>query len=300
MTNLPPKHQNRLIQGDVMDTLRALPDGCVDMIFGDPDYGVGIDYGGHTYRKVDKWQQYLDWYRALTTESMRVLSDRGNLFMLNYPRQNAHLWATCLDTLAHDVQEYVWVYPTNVGHSKRRFTTAHRSILHATKSPDNKFYKDQVAQPYKNPTDPRIRQRIRAGHKGRMPYSWFEFNLVKNVARDKTVHACQIPIALFDLLMQAATQPSDSIFILFGGSGSEVIHARNQGRTFLSCEMHQGYHQMIEKRLAHATGAIPQGYRLRDLIENHAPEAVQEVRTQVLAAGQASPAGLATAPQKLL
>ena len=48
--------------------------------------------------------------------------------------------------------DYVWVYNTNVGHTNRRFTTAHRSILHATKSRNNRFYKEQVAQPYQNPT----------------------------------------------------------------------------------------------------------------------------------------------------
>ena len=65
--------------------------------------------------------------------------------MMNYPKQNAYLRVKCLDSISYDVQEYVWVYNTNVGHSKRRLTTAHRSILHATKSKDNHFYKDNIA-----------------------------------------------------------------------------------------------------------------------------------------------------------
>ncbi len=101
--------------------------------------------------------------------------------MINYPKQNAYLRVKYLDEHAYDVQDYVWIYNTNVGHSKRRFTTAHRSILHATKSKDNKFYKENVAVPYQNPNDKRIKARIAAGHKGRMPYSWFYFDLVKNV-----------------------------------------------------------------------------------------------------------------------
>ena len=31
----------------------------------------------------------------------------------------------------------------------------------------------------------RIQQNIANGSKGRMPYSWFEFNLVKNVSKEK-------------------------------------------------------------------------------------------------------------------
>ena len=149
----------------------------------------------------------------------------------------------------YDLQEYVWVYNTNVGHSKRRFTTAHRSILHATKSKNNAFYKEQVAQPYKNPEDRRIKGRIANGSKGRMPYSWFEFNLVKNVSKDKTFHACQIPIPLYDMLLKASTVEGDDVFILFGGSGSEIVHTEQLCRTYLSCEIHPGYHQMIFERL---------------------------------------------------
>ena len=83
------------------------------------------------------WNDYINWYVRLTRECMRVLKPTGNLFMMNYPKQNAHLRVNYLDENAFGVQEYVWVYNTNVGHSKRRFTKAHRSILHATKPKNN-------------------------------------------------------------------------------------------------------------------------------------------------------------------
>ena len=289
MPTLPSEYHNQVILGDVMETLGDLPRGSIDMIFGDPDYGVGIDYAGRTYKSISKWEEYLEWYGDLTKECLRVLSKRGNLFMMNYPRQNAHLRVRYLendeekdeDKKAYDVQDYAWVYPTNVGHSPRRFTTAHRSILHITKSKDNKFYKDQCAQPYKNPTDPRIRKRIAEGHKGRMPYSWFEFNLVKNISRDKTLHACQIPVDLYDLFLRASTRKNDKVFILFGGSGSEVVHTKNAGRTYLSCEMHPDYHRLIEARLENG-GAIPKGARLHDWMKENQRAAQQIPRQEAL------------------
>ncbi len=259
MSKIPSKFRDKVFLRDVMETLKDLPTGSVDMIYGDPDYGVGINYNGAKY--TSKWDEYIHWYTDLTRECMRVLSPTGNLFMINYPKQNAYLRVKYLDDAAHMVHDYVWVYPTNVGHSARRFTTAHRSILHAVKSKNNNFYKDQVAQPYKNPEDHRIKMRIAAGHKGRMPYSWFEFNLVKNVSRDKTFHACQIPVALFEMLANAATRPDDSIFILFGGSGSEIVKAREMGRTFLSCEIQEQYQKMILDRLQ-GNGEIRDEYRL--------------------------------------
>ncbi len=251
--------RNQVFNADVLDVLAKIPDNSLDMVYGDPDYNVGINYSGKNYTK--KWSEYVAWYIELTKESMRILKPTGSLFMMNYPKQNAYLRVNYLDDTAYDVQDYVWVYNTNVGHSKRRFTTGHRSILHATKSKDNAFYKDQVALPYQNPSDKRIKQRMLEGHSGRMPYSWFYFDLVKNVSKDKTFHACQIPLDLVEMLIKSCTQESDDVFILFGGSGSELVLCQNLNRNFVSCETHHSYYEMILERLRH-NGAIDNEHRL--------------------------------------
>ena len=259
MSELPQKYQNKVLKLDVLKVLKDLPNSCVNMIYADPDYNVGVNYaGGKNYTK--NWDNYIKWYSELITESMRVLTLDGNLFTINYPRQNAHLWVKCLDEIAYDVNEYAWVYNTNVGHSKRRFTTAHRTILHATKSKENKFFKNNVAQPYQNPEDVRIQQRMKEGSNGRMPYSWFYYNLVKNVSKDKTFHSCQIPRALTEMLVKASTEYGDSVFILFGGSGSEILLTKDIGRVYLSCEINEEYHSMIKDRLRN-NGAIRIEYK---------------------------------------
>jgi site-specific DNA-methyltransferase (adenine-specific) len=251
--------RNKVFNQDVIDTLKQLPDNCLDVVYGDPDYNVGINYAGKNY--TTKWNDYIDWYMELTKESMRVLKPTGSLFMMNYPKQNAYLRVKYLDEAAYDVQDYVWIYNTNVGHTPRRFTTAHRSILHATKSKDNHFYKDNVAVPYQNPTDKRIQGRIAAGHLGRMPYSWFYYDLVKNVSKDKTFHACQIPLNLVEMLIKSCTQENDDIFILFGGSGSELVLCQKLKRNFISCELHTEYYTMINDRLRN-NGEIKDEFRL--------------------------------------
>ena len=98
---------NKLYNDDVLKILKTLPDSSLDMVYGDPDYNVGINYNGSRY--MQKWDDYIAWYCALATESMRVLKPSGNLFMMNYPKQNAYLRVQCLDSIAYDVQDYVWV-----------------------------------------------------------------------------------------------------------------------------------------------------------------------------------------------
>jgi DNA modification methylase len=249
---------NKVFQQDIMSILKELPDKCIDMVYGDPDYNVGVKYGDKSYTK--NFDEYIEWYIELARESLRVLKDTGNMFFINYPKQNAYLRAKYLDHTCYEVLDYVWVYNTNVGHSLKRFTTAHRSILHCRKTTNNNFYKNNVAEPYKNPTDRRIRNNLANGSKGRMPYDWLYFDLVKNVSCEKTFHACQIPQALSELLVKSCTKPKDIVLVLFGGSGAEVEVCKNLGRQFISAEIDPKYYKVIIDRLKN--GSVPEKHRL--------------------------------------
>lgn len=253
------KYLDQVFLMDIMELLKKLPDKSIDMVYGDPDYNVGIKYGDKSYTKT--FNEYIDWYVDLARESLRVLKDDGNMFLINYPKQNAYLRVKYLDRACYEVSDYVWVYNTNVGHTPKRFTTAHRSILHCRKVKYNKFYKDNVSVPYKNPTDKRILRNLANGSKGRMPYDWFYFDLVKNVSREKTFHACQIPQKLSEMLIQSCTMPNDNVLVLFGGSGSEVEICKILKRQYISAEIDKKYHKLILDRIS--TGRIEEKYRLR-------------------------------------
>ena len=250
---------NKVYNDDIFNILKSLPDNSIDMIYSDPDYNVGIKYNGVSYTK--NFNEYIDWYIELAKESLRVLKPTGNLFFINYPKQNAHLRVKFLDAHCYNVFDYVWVYNSNVGHSPKKFTTAHRSILHCTKSKENNWYKNQVAEPYKNPTDKRILKNLANGSCGRMPYSWLNYELVKNVSKDKTIHSCQIPKELYNKLLFASTKPNDLVLIHFGGSGGEIIQTKKANRNFISAELDTTYVEMINDRLSN-DGKINEQFKL--------------------------------------
>ena len=142
------KFINKVFHDDILNVLKKLPDNSIDMIYGDPDYNVNINYAGKNY--TTKFEEYIGWYIALTKECVRVLKDNGNIMMMNYSQPNAHLRVKYLDepnSGVEMVEEYVWLYNYNFGIKTNRFTRAHRSILHVTKSKENKFYRDNVAEP---------------------------------------------------------------------------------------------------------------------------------------------------------
>jgi DNA modification methylase len=255
--NIEP-YLNKVFLTDILDLLKELPDKSIDMVYGDPDYNVGVKYGDKNYKK--SFDDYIQWYIKLTSESLRVLKDTGNMFLINYPKQNSYLRVKYLDEACFDVLDYVWIYNTNVGHSPNRLTTAHRSILHCRKTSKSNFYKENISVPYLNPTDKRIKGNIAKGSKGRMPYDWLYFNLVKNVSKEKTFHACQIPQALSELLINSCTQPNDIVLVLFGGSGSELEICKKINRQYISAEIDEKYYNMILDRLSN--GHIQDKYKL--------------------------------------
>jgi len=256
---LAEEYLDKVFLKDVMELLKELPDRCVDMVYGDPDYNVGRKYGDKSYTR--DFDEYISWYVELAKEALRVLKDTGNMFLINYPKQNAYLRVNFLDKACYEVCDYAWVYNTNVGHTPKRLTTAHRSILHCRKTKDNCFYKDNIAVPYQNPTDRRIRANLANGSKGRMPYSWIYFDLVKNVSKEKTFHSCQIPQALSEMLIKSSTTEGDVVMVLFGGSGSEIEVCRALKRHFISAEIDEKYYKLIQDRLCR--GKIDEQYKLK-------------------------------------
>lgn len=256
---------------DVFKMLDRIPDQSVDLVYGDPDYNVGRQYNGKSYTK--DFDEYIEWYKKLAKESLRILKKKGNMFFINYPKQNSHLRVKFLDDYCERVNDYAWVYNSNIGHSKYKFTRAHRSVLHCTKSEKNKFYKNQVAQPYKNPNDRRIKKRKENGSKGRMPYDWFYFDLVKNVSKEKTTHSCQIPQDLVKLLFKSCTREEDTAVVLFGGSGSELEVAKKLGLHYISAEIDEEYYEIILDRLKN--GGISPEYRMGNQMKNKENEVEQ-------------------------
>lgn len=248
---------NHVFLGDVLEMLAQIPDGTVDCVFSDPDYNVNIRYNGHSYTR--EFKEYIDWYIQLNKELVRILRPTGNLFSVNYPKQNSYLRVGYLDQACYEVFDYTWIYNCNIGHSPNRLTSAHRSILHGRMSEHSRFYKDQIAVPYQNPEDKRIQQRLAEGSVGRMPYDWFYFDLVKNVSKEKTFHACQIPQKLSEMLILSCTKPGDVVCIPFGGSGAELDVCQQLGRNFIAAEIDPLYHQLICDRLS--TGEIRAEYR---------------------------------------
>lgn len=81
-----------VIQGDCLELMKVLPDGCVDAVITDPPYGVGFSYDSHD----DSSPSYLDWVLSCFSETRRistvVMLTTGMRNLWHYPKPN---WVLC-------------------------------------------------------------------------------------------------------------------------------------------------------------------------------------------------------------
>ena len=133
-----------------------------------------------------------------------------------------------------------WVYNSNTPRQ-------HRDIAFFGIKPD--FTK--VKQPYKNPEDKRIAQRIAEGHEGGMLYDWWELNQVKNVSKDKNgeIHPCQMPVDVMRRIV--GILPEDMVIVdPFMGSGTTAIAAIKEKRHFIGFELNKQYYDKACLRIS--------------------------------------------------
>ena len=130
-----------------------------------------------------------------------------------------------------------WVYNSNTAKQ-------HRDIAFFGITPDFR----KVLQPYKNPNDKRIKERIERGIGGGRLYDWWNINQVKNVSKKNNSHPCVMPLEVMKNIV--GILPEDYlIFDPFTGSGTTGIACKILDRDFIGCELDQQYCELANKRI---------------------------------------------------
>ena len=237
-----------ILNGDCLEELFKIPSQSIELVITDPPFNIGKKYNSYTDSRTKS--DYLQWCVDWLFEIGRVLKPGGALYLFNYPENNVEL-KKVLDGIMTFKRWCTWHYPTNTGMSPTNYTRSQYSILFYVKGGKipRVFNKDDIAEPYKNPTDKRIKALIAAGKKGRTPYDVFIFNQVKNVSKDKTDHPCQIPVDLLQIFVKASSNPGDWILDPFGGSFSTAVAAKRWGRNSINIEIDSHYCEIGRERL---------------------------------------------------
>ena len=192
----------------------------------DPPFNVGYKY--NTYKDSMPEAEYLEWIKGIVT-----FYDVP-FVLVHYPDM---LHKISITTGIAPERVVSWVYNSNTAKQ-------HRDIAYYKVIPDFK----RVRQPYKNPNDKRIKQRIAEGKMGAKLYDWWEINQVKNVSKEKTAHPCQMPL---EVMKRVIGILPDNVLVVdpFLGSGTTGLACKELGVDFIGCEIDRDYYEIAKKRL---------------------------------------------------
>ena len=214
-----------IYHGDCREIKPQLGGGVV---VSDPPYNVGYHYENYSDNlSVEDYQELI---RAVCPLPCVLIHYAEALVALSW-------------TLEEIPDKMVaWVYPSN---TPRQW----RGIAWWGVKPD--FTLD--GQPYKNPADKRIAERIANGESARL-YDWWEIDQIKNVGKEKTDHPCQIPLAVMSRIIKIT--PSEIIIDPFMGSGTTLRAAKDLGRKAIGIELNERYCEISAKRLSQEVLAL--------------------------------------------
>lgn len=131
----------------------------------DPPYNIGYNYKSKFKDNMTQ-RAYSDMHYDFLELAYDSTKDGGSFFLINYPEIIAQYYHTIMDTRWNVHQWITWVYPSNIGVTKKKFTRASRTVLWLTKGDAPKVNIKAVTQPYKNPNDKRVKALIGGGVSG--------------------------------------------------------------------------------------------------------------------------------------
>ena len=193
----------------------------------DPPYNIGYEY--NEYPDDLSTSDYIELIGNLKGKRTAII---------HYPEESMKYFVPALG-VPDEVN--VWAYNSNLPNRH------HRLINYYNLKPDY----TKVLQPYKNPNDKRIKERIARGIKGARSYDWFsDINLVKNVSKVDFNHPCPVPVELMERIIKLTSEEGDLIFDPFAGSGTTAIACMNTNRRFIGAEIDTLYFDMANARIA--------------------------------------------------
>ena len=88
--NLDSLALNTVHTTDCLEGMKRLPHEYVDLVFADPPYNIGVDYGNGS-SSLDRHDAYYDWCSEWFRAVELVLRQGGIFYLMHYPEHVAYL-----------------------------------------------------------------------------------------------------------------------------------------------------------------------------------------------------------------
>ena len=242
-----------IVLGDCIEGMKRLDEGTINLIIADPPYNLDKDFG--QWKETERRGEWKDWTREWLCEALRVLSDRGNIFVYGIHRHQC--WVQCMMYELGFVyrRQIIWNYENGfAGYGARSLRACYESLLWFSKTGDYIYH--PMREPYKS--QERLKYKITKNGKTWSPHPegrlagdvWTFPTLAGRRFRDEKVdHPTQKPLSISTRLVRHFSDPGDVVLVPFVGSGTECVAAVMEGRSYMGFELNQSYIDLAQRRL---------------------------------------------------
>jgi modification methylase len=248
---LPPG--SRILLGDCIEAMRALPEGSVDCVFADPPYNLQL--GGELLRPDDSrvdgvdadWDKFSDLaaYDRFTRDWMaaarRALKPDGTLWVIGTYHNIYRVGSILQDLGFWILNDIVW-RKTNPMPNFRgtRFANAHETLIWAAKTPDSRYtfnYESMKA----------LNEELQMRSDWTLPICSGPERLKLD---GRKAHPTQKPEALLWRVILSSTRAGETVLDPFFGTGTTGAVAKRLGRAFIGVERDPHYAALATARIA--------------------------------------------------
>jgi len=244
--------ESMVILGDCLDVLKLIKSKSVNLIFADPPYNIGKNFGNN----IDKWnniEEYVQWCEKWIEECIRVLKDDGTMYFMTATQHMPYL-DVFVSKKYNVLSRIVWTYDSSGMQSKSNYGSMYEPILMINKDPSANYtfncndilveaktgsqrklmdYRKTPPQPYNTK---------------KVPGNVWTFNRVRYRMDEYENHPTQKPELLLERIIKASSNPDDIVLDPFGGSFTTSAVAIRLNRKAISIELNEEYYEIGLRR----------------------------------------------------
>ncbi len=240
------------ILGNCIEELRKIDNNTVDLIFADPPYNIGKNFGNNK----DKWkntEEYINWCKIWIDECFRILKDDGTFYFMTATQFMPYLDIYCSENY-NVLSRIVWAYDSSGVQAKKNYGSLYEPILMCNKNKKEKYtfnYKNILVEAKTGAKRKLIDYRKKIPtlyNTKKIPGNVWDFNRVRFKMEEYENHPAQKPEKLLERIILASSNENDIVLDPFSGTFTTSAVAIKNNRKAIGIEINDEYYKIGIRR----------------------------------------------------